>query len=161
MTCPLANSRNSFLVQQMPDCREAPCLSMKPDSIHHPNSAVFSSCFPESSLLWALQHHVKSPQLDRCSDQGPRHRVATASCSADTSPPFWGPPRPDPAAHLRLTMRLSSHFGSAVALSWELSTCPEGYKQGGSSVTNIKIGKKSYLSFSVIFGPPGFLLKAS
>ena len=137
---------------------------MKPDSIHHPNSAVFSSWLPESSLLRALQPHVKSPQLDRCSDKGPQHRVCHCFVLSWHQPLLLHPPPgpcPDPAAHLWLTMRLSSHFGSAVALSWELSTCPEGYKQGGSSATNIKIEKKSYLSFSVIFGPPGFLLKAS
>ena len=112
-------------------------------------------CCGRSSITWkALSWTVAVIRVHST-------EYATDSCSADTSPSFWGPPRPDPAAHLWLTMRLSSHFGSAVALSWELSTCPEGYKQGSSSVTNIKIGKKSYLSFSVIFGPPGFLLKAS
>lgn len=78
----------------------------------------------------------------------------TASCSADTSPSFCQPPpRPDPAAHLWLTMCLSSHFGSAVALSWELSTCPEGYKQGGSSATNIKKKKKLFVFLCYFWSP--------
>lgn len=58
-------------------------------------------------------------------------------------------------------MCLSSHL-PAVALSWELSTCPEGYKQGGSSATNIKKKKKKKaVCFSLLFLVPQDSFKAS